>query len=140
MIGLDSVGGTRFGVHESQSRLLENHVGRNPAFWAIHSPRLRDTFPDRCANVTEAECVAAINHVEPGLTQVEANERIYHRLIMLRVWLEMGLMDGILTVANLPESWNAAMSRNLGVNVPDDGMGCLQDVHRSSGYIGSFPT
>ncbi|MFN4131032.1 MAG: carboxypeptidase M32, partial [Paracoccaceae bacterium] len=140
MVGLYAVGGTSFGMHESQSRLLENHVGRSPAFWAVHYARLRDTFPTQLADVTEAEFVAAINRVEPGLVRVEADELTYDLHIMLRVRLEMALMDGSLAVADLPEAWNAAIADDLNLTVPDDGLGCLQDVHWSSGYIGSFPT
>ncbi len=140
MIGLYAVAGTSFGMHESQSRLLENHVGRSPAFWARHFPRLRDTFPDQLADVSEAEFVAAVNRVEPGLVRVEADELTYDLHIMLRVEIEMALMDGSLAVADIPAVWNDAMRRDLGLEVPGDHLGCLQDVHWSSGYIGSFPT
>lgn len=140
MIGLYAVAGTSFGMHESQSRLLENHVGRSPAFWAQHYARLRDAFPEQLADVTEAEFVAAVNRVEPGLIRVEADELTYDLHIMLRVEIEMALMDGSLPVADLPTVWNAAMHRDLGLDVPGDNLGCLQDVHWSSGYIGSFPT
>lgn len=140
MIGLYAVAGTSFGMHESQSRLLENHVGRSPAFWAQHFPRLRDTFPDQLADVTEAEFVAAVNRVDPGLVRVEADELTYDLHIMLRFQIEMALMDGTLAVADIPTVWNEAMRRDLGLEVPGDDLGCLQDVHWSSGYIGSFPT
>lgn len=140
MIGLYAVGGTSFGMHESQSRLLENHVGRSPAFWARHFGTLRDHFPQQLSDVTEDEFVAAVNRVEPGLIRVEADELCYDFHIMLRVRLEMALMEGALSVADLPAAWNEAMRSDLGVEVPHDGVGCLQDVHWSSGYIGSFPT
>lgn len=140
MIALYAVGGTSFGMHESQSRLLENHVGRSPAFWAAHFPRLRDTFRDQLADVTEAEFVAAINRVEPGPIRVEADELTYDLHIMLRVRMEMALMDGSLAVADIPHVWRDAMRNDLGVEIADDANGCLQDVHWSSGYIGSFPT
>lgn len=140
MIGLYAVAGTSFGMHESQSRLLENHVGRSPAFWARHFGRLRDMFPEQLGDVTEAEFVAAVNRVEPGLIRVEAGELTYDLHIMLRVEIEMALMDGSLEVTEVPSVWNAAMQRDLGLWVPGDGLGCLQDVHWSSGYIGSFPT
>lgn len=140
MIGLYAVAGTSFGMHESQSRLLENHVGRSPAFWARNFGRLRDTFRDQLADVTEAEFVAAVNRVEPGFIRVEADELCYDIHIMLRVEIEMALMDGSLDVADIPEVWNAAIRRDLGLTVPGDDLGCLQDVHWSSGYIGSFPT
>lgn len=140
MIGLYAVGGTSFGMHESQSRLLENHVGRSAAFWAQHYGLLRDHFPEQLSDVTEAEWVAAINRTEPGLIRVEADELTYDLHIMLRVRLEMALMDGTLAVDDIPDAWNAAMREDLGQRVPNDGLGCLQDVHWSSGYIGSFPT
>tara|TARA_R110002049_G_scaffold199948_2_gene370432 strand:- start:651 stop:2147 length:1497 start_codon:yes stop_codon:yes gene_type:complete len=140
MIGLYAVAGTSFAMHESQSRLLENHIGRTPAFWAVHYGRLRDTFPEQLGDVSEAEFVAAINRVSPGLTRVEADELTYDLHVMLRVKIEMALMDGSLKVADVPEAWNAAMKSDLGLGVPDNGMGCLQDVHWSHGYIGSFPT
>ena len=140
MIGLYAVAGTSFGMHESQSRLLENHVGRSPAFWAQNFARLRDTFPNQLADVSEGDFIAAVNRVEPGLIRVEADELSYDIHIMLRVEIEMALMDGSLKVADIPEVWNAAIQRDLGLTVPGDDLGCLQDVHWSSGYIGSFPT
>jgi carboxypeptidase Taq len=140
MIGLYAVAGTSFGMHESQSRLLENHVGRSPAFWARNFARLRDLFPVQLADVSEAEFTAAVNRVEPGFIRVEADELSYDIHIMLRVEIEMALMDGSLDVADIPEVWNAAIKRDLGLTVPGDDLGCLQDVHWSSGYIGSFPT
>jgi carboxypeptidase Taq len=140
MIGLYAVGGTSFGMHESQSRLLENHVGRSPAFWHAHYPRLRDSFPDQLSDVTVDEFIAAINRVEPGPIRVEADELTYDLHIMLRVSIEMALMDGSLPVADIPDAWNSAMKADLGIEVANDAQGCLQDVHWSSGYIGSFPT
>ncbi|WP_265499682.1 carboxypeptidase M32 [Paracoccus beibuensis] len=140
MIGLYAVGGTSFGMHESQSRLLENHVGRSPAFWHVHFPRLRDTFPDQLSDVTAEEFVAAVNRVEPGPIRVEADELTYDLHIMLRVRIEMALMEGSLQVADIPDTWNRAMKSDLGIEIENDAQGCLQDVHWSSGYIGSFPT
>lgn len=140
LIGLYAVGGTSFGMHESQSRLFENHVGRSSAFWTRHFGRLRDHFPDQLGDVQAEDFVAAVNRVEPGLIRVEADELTYDFHIMLRVRLEMALMDGSLDVADLPGAWNEAMHADLGLKVPHDGLGCLQDVHWSSGYIGSFAT
>ena len=140
LVGLYAVAGTSFGMHESQSRLLENHVGRTAAFWAVHYARLRVLFPDQLDDVSEAEFVAAVNRVDPGFVRVEADELTYDLHIMLRVRLEMALMDGSLAVADLPDAWNAAMRDDLRLAVPDDAMGCLQDVHWSHGYMGSFPT
>jgi len=140
LIGLYAVGGSSFGMHESQSRLFENHIGRSPAFWALHFSKLKDYFPDQLSDVSEDEFVAAINRTEPGLIRVEADELTYDLHIMLRVRIEMALMDGSLNVDDVPAAWNAAMHEDLGLDVPDDGLGCLQDVHWSSGYMGSFPT
>jgi carboxypeptidase Taq len=140
MIGLYAVGGTSFGAHESQSRLLEMHVARAPAFWAQHFDRLARHFPDQLRDVTAEEFAAAVNRVAPGFIRVEADELTYDFHIMLRVRLEMALMDGSLRVADLPEAWNAAIASDLGLTVPDDARGCLQDIHWSTGYVGSFPT
>lgn len=138
--GLYAVGGTSFGMHESQSRLLENHVGRSTAFWQAHFGRLRAHFPDQLADVTAEEFAAAVNRVQPGPIRIEADELTYDFHIMLRVRLEMALLDGSLAVADVPEAWRAAMAADLGVMIADDGQGCLQDVHWSHGYMGSFPT
>lgn len=140
MIGLYAVGGTSFGMHESQSRLLENHVGRTSAFWARHFATLRDCFPEQLSDVTIEEWIAAVNRVEPGPIRVQADELTYDLHIMLRVRIEMALMEGSLAVADIPGVWNDAMREDLSVDVPNDALGCLQDVHWSSGYIGSFPT
>lgn len=140
MIGLYAVGGTSFGAHESQSRLIEMHVARTPAFWDHHFARLARHFPDPLRDVTPAEFAAAVNRIEPGFIRVEADELTYDFHIMLRVRLEMALMDGSLRVADLPEAWNAAIAQDLGLTVPDDARGCLQDIHWSTGYVGSFPT
>ncbi len=137
---LYAVGGSSFGMHESQSRLIENHVGRSDTFWEKHFGLLRDAFPDALGDVTVEEWLAAIRYVTPGLTRVESDELTYDLHIMLRVRIEMALLDGSLSVADVPEAWNTAMRDDLGLEVPDDGSGCLQDVHWSSGYFGSFPT
>lgn len=139
-IGLYTVGGSSFGMDESPSRLLENHVGRSPAFLAVHYTRLRVVFPARPGNATEAAFVAAINRIEPCPIRVEADKLTCELHIMLRVRLEMALLAASLVVAELPEAWNAAISSDLELTVPDDGVGCLQDVHWSSACIGSFPT
>jgi len=141
MIGLYAVGGTSFGMHESQSRLLENHVGRSRAFWERHFGTLRAQFPEELADVDAETFTAGVNAVRPGFVRVEADELTYDVHILLRVRLELALLDGSLEVADLPAAWNEAMKRDLGLTVPEDGVtGCLQDVHWSSGYLGSFPT
>ncbi len=138
LISLYAVGGVSFGAHESQSRLWENHVGRSAAFWDTHFGTLRDAFPDQLGDVSAEEFHAAVNRARPSLIRVEADELTYDFHIMLRVDLESRLVDGSLAVADLPEAWNTGMKELLGVTVPDDGQGVLQDVHWSSGQIGTF--
>ena len=138
LVGLYAVGGTSFGAHESQSRLFENHVARSPTFWAVHFPALQKAFPDALSDVTADEFYRAVTRVEPGFIRVEADELTYDFHIMLRVEIECALMDGSLSVSDLPEAWNAVLRRDLDLVVPDDAHGVLQDVHWSSGTIGSF--
>ncbi|QBX99953.1 carboxypeptidase M32 [Rhodophyticola sp. CCM32] len=138
LISLYAVGGVSFGAHESQSRLWENHVGRSRAFWANHMGDIRAAYPGTLDDVTEEEFYRAVNRSEPSFIRVEADELTYDFHIMLRTDLESRLVDGSLDVADLPEAWNAAMKEYLGVDVPDDGQGVLQDVHWSSGQIGTF--
>jgi carboxypeptidase Taq len=136
--GLYAVGGVSFGAHESQSRLWENHVGRSRAFWRLHYPALQQTFPAQLADVAEDGFYRAINRVQPGFIRVEADELTYDFHVMLRTELESDLIAGKLSVAELPEAWNALMKRDLGLIVPDDRHGVLQDIHWSAGQIGTF--
>jgi carboxypeptidase Taq len=138
LVGLYAVGGTSFGAHESQSRLWENHVGRSRQFWDRHFAEVRSAFPEALADVDAAAFHAAINMVHPGLIRTEADELTYDSHIMLRVELEAALMDGSLAVQEIPAAWAAAMRARLGLEVRDDTSGCLQDIHWSSGMIGSF--
>ncbi|MEO1102291.1 MAG: carboxypeptidase M32 [Pseudomonadota bacterium] len=138
LISLYAVGGVSFGAHESQSRLWENHVGRSRAFWANHFGTLRDTFPDALADVSDEAFYKAVNRSAPSFIRVEADELTYDFHIMLRVDIESRLIDGSLSVADLPEAWNEGMNTMLGVDVPDAAKGVLQDVHWSSGQIGTF--
>ncbi|MBO6602357.1 MAG: carboxypeptidase M32 [Roseicyclus sp.] len=138
LISLYAVGGVSFGAHESQSRLWENHVGRSRAFWANHMGDIRAAYPGTLDDVTEEEFYRAVNRSEPSFIRVEADELTYDFHIMLRCELEAALVDGSLAVADLPEAWNAGMKSYLGVDVPDDAQGVLQDVHWSSGQIGTF--
>lgn len=140
LILLYAVGGTSFGAHESQSRLWENHVGRSLGFWRRNLPILKRHFPDQLADVDPERFTRAVNRVEPGFIRVEADELTYDLHIMLRAEIEASLMDGSLRPEEVPEAWNAAFKRDFQLDVPDDRRGCLQDVHWSSGYIGSFPT
>lgn len=138
LVGLYAVGGTSFGAHESQSRLWENHVGRSHAFWEQNFAELQAAFPESLGDVDTAGFHAAINGARPGFIRTEADELTYDSHIMLRVELEASLIDGSLAVADIPAAWAAAMQQRLGVVVPDDANGCLQDIHWSSGMIGSF--
>ncbi|MDB5359465.1 MAG: carboxypeptidase [Rhodospirillales bacterium] len=137
---LYAVGGVSFGAHESQSRLWENHVGRSRDFWALHYGALRDRFPEQLAGVDDETFHRAVNSVRPGLIRVEADELTYDFHIMLRVEIESQLLDGTLKVKDLPTAWNEAIKRDLGLDVPDDRRGVLQDIHWSTGYIGTFCT
>ena len=140
LLDLYAVGGTSYGAHEAQSRLWENLVGRSRPFWQHHFGRLQHFFPTQTADVTAEEFYRAVNRVRPSLIRVEADEVTYNFHIMLRVEIEMALLDGTLKVRDLPEAWNARMQEYLGLTPPDDGRGVLQDVHWSTGLFGSFPT
>jgi carboxypeptidase Taq len=128
------------GLNESQSRTWENLVGRGRPFWTYWYEPLQDTFPDQLGEVGLEGFVSAINRAEPGLIRVEADETTYSLHIILRFELEQRLVEGTLDPKDLPEAWNAAMDELLGVRVPDDAHGVLQDIHWSYGGIGYFPT
>jgi carboxypeptidase Taq len=132
--------GVSLGVHESQSRLWENLVGRSPAFWTYWLPRLRDRFPLSLRDLGLDAFIRAINAVRPTLIRVEADEVTYSLHVILRFELELALIDGTLDAADLPAAWAAKMKQFLGLEVPDDLQGVLQDVHWSEGIIGYFPT
>jgi len=138
LIGLYAVGGVSFGAHESQSRLFENHVGRSREFWELNYGDLVDTFPDELAGIDVETFWRAINRVEPGLVRVESDELTYDFHVMLRVEIEAALIDGSLAVRDLPDVWNAKVKEYLGLDVPNNRLGVLQDVHWSSGQIGTF--
>ena len=140
LVNLYAVGGASFGMHESQSRLWENRVGRARRFWDLHFPELQSHFPDQLADVTATEFWRSVNQVRPSLIRVEADELTYDLHIILRSEIEADLMAGVLQVADLPAVWADRMRDYLGVDVPDDTRGVLQDVHWSQGYVGSFPT
>src|SRR5215211_7447350 len=129
-----------FGIHESQSRLWENQVGRGRPFWDHFFPRLKQAFPGTLADVSPEAFFFAINDVRPSLIRVEADEATYNLHIALRFELELALLSGDLTVAELPGAWNERFEALFGLSVPDDARGCLQDIHWSFGGIGYFPT
>jgi carboxypeptidase Taq len=136
LIGLYGVGGVSYGAHESQSRLWENQVGRSREFWANHFGEAKQAFPDQLADVTEDEFFRAINRSMPSFIRVEADELTYDFHIMLRTDIERKLIEGSLEVEDLPEAWNATVKEYLGIDVPDDAHGVLQDVHWSHGQVG----
>lgn len=128
------------GIHESQSRMWENLVGQSRPFWAHYGEVLRGFFPDEMKNVTPDMLYRSVNHVEPTLRRLEADECTYNLHIILRFEIEVDLIEGRLKVADVPARWNELMKKYLGLDVPDDANGCLQDVHWSHGALGYFPT
>ncbi|MEJ7684685.1 MAG: carboxypeptidase M32 [Segetibacter sp.] len=128
------------GIHESQSRLWENCVGRGNAFWQYYYPKLQQYFPQQFNNVSEKQFVNAINKVQPSLIRTEADELTYHFHVMVRYELEKHLIAGSLQVKDIPVYWNDQYKALLGIDVPDDKQGCLQDVHWSHGSFGYFAT
>ena len=133
-------GGVSMGIHESQSRFYENIIGRSYEFICLIYPKLQELFPEQLAGVTAEMFYRAINKAEPSLIRVEADELTYALHIMVRYELEKKLMDGSLEVKDVPAAWNALYKEYLGVDVPDDKHGCLQDSHWSGGSIGYFPS
>jgi len=128
------------GIHESQSRLWENMVGRSKAFWTHYLPKLRVLFPQQLSAVDLDAFYAAVNQVGPSLIRVEADEVTYNLHILLRFELECDLIEGRVAVAELPTAWNERMEQYLGIRPPDDARGVLQDTHWSCGLLGYFPT
>ncbi|HUR68786.1 MAG TPA: carboxypeptidase M32 [Candidatus Thermoplasmatota archaeon] len=127
-------------VHESQSRLWENHVGRSLGFWEKALPMMRETFPGNLRGAEPWDCWAAVNDVRPTLIRVDADELTYHMHVALRFEIEEALVSGKLPIQEVPHRWNEIMRRDLGLTPPDDAHGCLQDMHWSGGAIGYFPT
>lgn len=132
--------GTSLGVHESQSRMWENLVGRSLTFWRHHFPRLQEVFPQQLREIDVETFYRAVNVVQPGLIRVDADEVTYNLHIMLRFDLELALLEGTLKAADLPGAWTAKMQEYLGIVPPDDRDGVMQDIHWSGGSIGYFPT
>lgn len=128
------------GVHESQSRLWENHVGRGRPFWQGRYGALREAFPGAFDELSLDRFLRAVNRVAPSFIRVEADEVSYPLHVLMRYDLEVALLDGDLAPRDLPGAWNEAMRELLGVVPPDDAQGCLQDVHWSLGMFGYFPT
>lgn len=128
--------GTSAGVHESQSRLWENVVGRSKPFWTHYLPKARQYFPEQLGSVVVDEFYKAINKVSRSLIRVDADEVTYNLHVMIRFDLELALLEGSLAIKDLPEAWHARYQQDLGMRAPDDTDGVLQDVHWYSGVIG----
>jgi carboxypeptidase Taq len=131
--------GVSLGLHESQSRMWENLVGRSMPFWRFLYPRLQQTFPSHFGNVDLEQFYGAINAVRPSFIRIDADEVTYNFHVILRFELEQEILAGM-DLATLPEAWNTKVKEYLGVDVPDDAQGVLQDMHWSGGHIGYFPT
>ena len=132
-------GGVSLGVHESQSRLWENIIGRSYAFWQYFLPKFIPAAP-ALANVKLEDWYRANNKVEPTFIRVESDEITYNLHVLLRFELECDILSNKLAIHDVPEAWNAKMKEYLGITPPDHAHGCLQDVHWSEGLIGYFPT
>jgi len=133
-------GGATMALHESQSRLWENMLGRSKAFWQHYFPILRAFFPEPLADVNLEQFYRAVNIVRPDFIRVEADEVTYNMHIFVRFELEQALLSGALAVKDVPEAWNAKYQDYLGITPRNDAEGCLQDVHWCSGLVGYFPT
>jgi carboxypeptidase Taq len=129
-----------YSMHESQSRLWENNVGRSKGFWQHYYPQLQQYFTEQLGQVELETFYKAINKVQPSLIRTEADEITYHFHVYIRYQLEKSLLEGSLSTADIPRFWNEQYKKLLNVQVPNDKQGCLQDVHWSHGSFGYFPT
>jgi len=134
------LGGASGGIHESQSRMWENMVGRSLPFWQHFYPRIQEYFPSQLGNLSLDAFYRGINKVQPSYIRVEADEATYNLHIMLRMELEIALLENKLAVKDLPEAWNTRFEEYLGITPPNNAQGVLQDVHWSSGLLGYFPS
>ena len=133
-------GGASMGIHESQSRFYENIIGRSLEFVELVFPKMQEIFPEQLKGVTAYDLYRAVNKAQPSLVRTESDELTYCMHIMIRYEIEKQLMDGTLEVRDVPAAWNALYKEYLGVEVPSDTLGCLQDSHWSGGSIGYFPS
>lgn len=138
--GLPSGEYISLGIHESQSRLWENNVGRSLEYWEYNFPKLQTIFPENLADITVMDFYKAMNIVKPSLIRTSADELTYHFHILIRFEIELALFEEKISVKDIPEFWNAKYKEYLGIDVPDDTNGVLQDVHWSHGSFGYFPT
>ncbi len=138
--GLPTAEAISLGIHESQSRLWENNVGRSLAYWKYNYPKLQQVFPENLSGISLEAFYQAMNVVKPSLIRTSADELTYHFHIMIRYSIEKLLIGGKISVNDLPGTWNNAYKEYLGVDVPSDDRGVLQDIHWSHGSFGYFPT
>lgn len=128
------------GIHESQSRFYENLIGRSYAFIEAIFPTMQKLFAEQLKDVTAEQMYLAVNKVEPSLIRTEADQVTYCLHVMIRYEIEKAVIGGDLEVKDIPAEWNRLYKEYLGVDVPDDRNGCLQDSHWSGGMIGYFPS
>jgi len=128
------------GIHESQSRLWENNVGRSLAYWKNNFQDLKSIFPNELSKVSTQDFYNAANNVKPSLIRTNADELTYHLHVLIRFEIEKALIEGSIEVKDLPSIWNLKYKQYLGINVPSDSKGVLQDIHWSHGSFGYFPT
>ena len=133
-------GGVSMSIHESQSRFMENLIGRSRAFIELIFPKMQELFPEQLKGVTAEQMYRAVNKAEPSLIRTEADELTYALHVLVRYEIEKGLFDGSIAVEDLPRVWNAKYKEYLGVDVPDDKQGVLQDSHWAGGNVGYFPS
>ncbi|MDY2627935.1 MAG: carboxypeptidase M32 [Lachnospiraceae bacterium] len=133
-------GGVSMGVHESQSRFYENLIGRSRPFIEAIFPKMQEFFPEQLGDVTAEQMYHAVNRVQPSLIRTEADELTYSLHVMIRYEIEKQLIGGTLEVKDIPAVWNRLYEEYLGVKVPGDREGCLQDSHWSGGSFGYFPS
>lgn len=133
-------GGVSMGIHESQSRLYENIIGRSRPFVDLIFPKMQELFPEQFKNVTAEQMFLAANKAEPSLIRTEADELTYCLHVMVRYEIEKGLFDGSIEVDDLPRVWNEKYKEYLGIDVPSDREGVLQDSHWAGGNVGYFPS
>ena len=133
-------GGVSMSVHESQSRFMENLIGRSRPFIELVFPKMQELFPEQLRDVTAEQMYLAVNKAEPSLIRTEADELTYALHVLVRYEIEKGLFDGSIRVEDLPRIWNAKYREYLGIDVPDDRRGVLQDSHWSGGNVGYFPS
>ena len=133
-------GGVSMGIHESQSRFYENLIGRSRAFIHAIFPRVKELFPEQLADVDEEMFYKAVNKAEPSLIRTAADELTYANHIMIRYELEKQMIGGTLAIKDVPAAWNRLYKEYLGVDVPNDTKGCLQDTHWAGGMVGYFPS